>query len=180
MDFEKYIGEPDKERAIAAMRRQPVDRVPNGEGLIEDKHVKKMLGREAGNTMSVGGDMAKGEASSDTMRPMHADDFIEVCQIIGQDMITVEEYGTYFIHGQVVRPGEYLLGEDLMASRAIALAGGFTDIANQNGVQVIRKLEGGKTKIIKVPVATILKTGRSDKDVLLQEGDTVVVSESWF
>ena len=100
--------------------------------------------------------------------------------IIGQDMITVEEYGTYFIHGQVVRPGEYLLGEDLMASRAIALAGGFTDIANQNGVQVIRKLEGGKTKIIKVPVATILKTGRSDKDVLLQEGDTVVVSESWF
>jgi uroporphyrinogen decarboxylase len=96
MDFEKYIGEPDKERVIAAMRRQPVDRVPNLEALIEDKHVEKMLGRNAGNTISVGGDMAKGEASPDTIRPMLAGDYIEVCQIIGQDMISVVDLWTPF------------------------------------------------------------------------------------
>jgi uroporphyrinogen decarboxylase len=96
MDFEKYIGEPDKERVINAMRRQPVDRVPNSEGLIEDKHVEKMLGRNAGNTISVGGDMAKGEADTETMRPMHAGDYIEVCQIIGQDTISVADLWTPF------------------------------------------------------------------------------------
>ena len=96
MDFEKYIGEPDKQRLIDAMKRRPVDRVPNSEGLIEDKHVERMLGRKAGNTMSVGGDMAKGEASSDSMRPMLARDYIEVCNIIGQDAISVADLWTPF------------------------------------------------------------------------------------
>ncbi|MFC2145507.1 uroporphyrinogen decarboxylase family protein [Actinomycetota bacterium] len=96
MDFEKYIGEPDKDRVISAMRRQKVDRVPNSEGLIEDKHVEKMLGRYAGNTMSIGGDMAKGDTDTENMRPMHAKDFIEVCQIIGQDAISVAELWTPF------------------------------------------------------------------------------------
>ena len=96
MDFEKYIGEPDKERLINAIRRKPVDRVPNMEGLIEDKHVEKILGRYAGNTISIGGDMAKGDADTETMRPMHAADYIEVCKIIGQDAISVADLWTPF------------------------------------------------------------------------------------
>ncbi|MCX6765050.1 MAG: hypothetical protein NT148_00735, partial [Candidatus Nealsonbacteria bacterium] len=96
MDFEGYIGVPDKERLIRAMRSEEVDRVPNCEGLIEDQHVEKMLGRYAGNTMSFGGDMAKGDADTETMRPMLAEDFIEVCKIIGQDVISVAELWTPF------------------------------------------------------------------------------------
>ena len=37
-----------------------VDRVPNFEALIEDQHVEKLLGRFAGNTLSLGSDPAKG------------------------------------------------------------------------------------------------------------------------
>ena len=38
--FEPFIGEPDKERLLAALKREPVDRAPNMEALIEDKIVE--------------------------------------------------------------------------------------------------------------------------------------------
>jgi len=76
--------------------------------------------------------------------------------------------------------GKYALGEDITASEAIVMAGGFTEIASRNGVKVIRKLDSGKNKIMKVPVGDIFKGAREDKDVLLQDGDVVVVPESWF
>jgi uroporphyrinogen-III decarboxylase len=86
--FNSYSGRPDKSRFIAALRRQPVDRVPNFEVLIEDMHVEKMLGRYAGNTLAIGGDPAKGAGQEG--RPMYPEDFIEVCEIIGQDMMCFE------------------------------------------------------------------------------------------
>ena len=58
--FLHYIGEPDIERLVGAMRRQEVDRVPNVEVVIEDQIVEKMLGRYGGNTLAYGGDPAKG------------------------------------------------------------------------------------------------------------------------
>ena len=84
--IEPYKGEPDKERILAAFKIKLVDRVPNFENLIEDKHVEKLLGRYAGNTLAIGGDPAKG-AGSEEGRPMHPDDYIDLCNIIGQDAI---------------------------------------------------------------------------------------------
>ncbi len=84
--LEPYLGEPDKGRLLAAFKRQPVDRVPNFEVLIEDKHVEAFLGRYAGNTLSYGGDPAKG-ADAEQGRPMYPDDYIDLCNLIGQDAI---------------------------------------------------------------------------------------------
>ena len=81
--IELYKGEPDKERLLVAFKRKPVDRVPNFEILIEDKHVEKILGKYAGNTLSYGGDPAKGAGHEG--RPMYPDDFIDLCNMIGQD-----------------------------------------------------------------------------------------------
>jgi len=78
--------EPDKERLRAAMLMEPVDRVPHIDNLIEDKHVEKFLGKYAGNTLSYGGDPAKG-ADAEQGRPMYPDDFIDLCNIIGQDIV---------------------------------------------------------------------------------------------
>ena len=96
MEFDEYIGEPDKERTIKALRREEVDRVPNFEGLIEDKHVEKMLGRYAGNTVSIGGDVAKGEIDLSTTRPMLGKDYVDICRIIGQDIMPICENWTPF------------------------------------------------------------------------------------
>jgi uroporphyrinogen decarboxylase len=84
-----YTGKPDKKRLRAALKREKVDRVPNCENLIEDRHVEKILGKYAGNTLSYGGDPAKG-AGNESIRPMYADDFIDLANIIGQDVISFE------------------------------------------------------------------------------------------
>ncbi len=95
-EFEPYEGKPDKKRLIATYKGEKTDRVPNFEILIEDQHVAKMLGRDAGNTLSVGGDVAKGADATDAseIRPMFPKDYIEICNIIGQDCILVEALWT--------------------------------------------------------------------------------------
>jgi uroporphyrinogen decarboxylase len=96
-NFDVYVGQPDKKRFIDALRRQPVDRVPNFEVLIEDMHVEKILGRYAGNTLAIGGDPAKGAGNEG--RPMYPCDFIEVCDAIGQDVMCFETgFWTPFKH----------------------------------------------------------------------------------
>ncbi|UCC94687.1 MAG: polysaccharide biosynthesis/export family protein [Candidatus Omnitrophota bacterium] len=95
------------------------------------------------------------------------------------DRILVKEYKNIAVFGQVNTPGKYPFRKGLTVIDAISEAGGFTDVANQNGVRVVR--EGGKEKrVIRVPVGHILKTGDKARDIELEEGDTVVVPESWF
>jgi len=92
--IQPYDGPPDKQRLIAAMRGQPTDRVPNFEILIEDQHVERFLGRKAGNTLGVGGDPAKGSEAAEGVRPMYPADYLELCRIIGQDAIVLENLWT--------------------------------------------------------------------------------------
>ena len=96
------------------------------------------------------------------------------------DRIIVERYGAISVLGEVRRPGNYAFTKGLTAVDAIASAGGFSDIANQNAVKVIRETKEGKKEIFNVPVAHILKSGDKSKDVMLKEGDIVSIPESFF
>lgn len=97
--IEPFIGGSNKQRLIDCIRGKPVDRVPNLEVLLEEKHVEKLLGRYAGNTMGIGGDPAKGNASAEqTLRPMYPKDSLEICRIIGQDAMILEATWTPFKH----------------------------------------------------------------------------------
>lgn len=91
MDFKDYVGEPDIDRLIRAFRGQEIDRVPNLEILIEEKHVSRILGKFAGSTLCSSGNPPK-EISGDyrKLRPMYAEDYVEVCKVIGQDAIILE------------------------------------------------------------------------------------------
>ena len=84
MEISPFSGQPDIQRLFSSFKREKVDRVPNFEILIEDRHVEGLLGRFAGNTLSYGGDPAKGVEESEGARPMYPKDYIELCQIIGQ------------------------------------------------------------------------------------------------
>lgn len=95
------------------------------------------------------------------------------------DTILVEDYGNYFIMGQVLKPGAYNLTKGLTVMGAISLAGGFTPVAAPNGTRVIH-VEDGKKKTIRVPAGDLLKGASSLKDIPLQPDDTVVVPESFF
>jgi len=109
LDFKGHQGDSDIGRLLATFRGEKTDRVPNFEILIEDKHVEKLLGRYAGNTLALGGDPAKGIEESEGSRPMHAKDYVELCQKIGQDVIVVEALWTPFKkwkNGKLVLAGD--------------------------------------------------------------------------
>jgi len=82
-------GESDMQRLLNAVKRKPIDRLPNFEILVKNKHVEKILGKYAGNTLAYGGDPAKG-ANAEAGRPMFPDDFIDLCCITGQDAMLFE------------------------------------------------------------------------------------------
>jgi hypothetical protein len=51
MVLQRFVGEANIDRLIAALRGEKTDRVPHFEILIEDQHVERLLGRTAGNTL---------------------------------------------------------------------------------------------------------------------------------
>lgn len=100
-------------------------------------------------------------------------------EIKGNDTIIVEAYGTVLVMGQVNKPGVYNFKKGLTIIEVIALAGGLTEAAAANGTKVIR-IEGGRKKIIPVPVGSILKGGHASRDIALEPNDTIVIPESFF
>lgn len=83
--------------------------------------------------------------------------------------------------GAVRRPGKYDMFSEKVTTvlEAIAMAGGFNDVASLNGTRIIRK-EDGKEVIIPIRVTDITKKGMKEKDVSLQPGDIIFVTESFF
>lgn len=96
-----------------------------------------------------------------------------------QVTVFIREYGTVTVSGQVKSPGSYPLKGELSVLEAISMAGGFTKVAAQNGVRVMR-LEDNKKKTIYVRVADISKRGDKSKDIVLKRGDIIYVPETLF
>lgn len=82
-----------------------------------------------------------------------------------------------FIIGEVRSPGLLPIGRGLTVAEAVARMGGFTTTARENDVTLIR---GGvdRPEIIKIPVRSIVRKGRRDQDIHLQNGDILYVPRS--
>jgi len=87
MTKSEQIKKPDKERIIASLRGQSVDRVPHFEVAIEDSVCKAIVGKDVGSTLA-----ASRGASDKTFvtPPMDPKDYIEICNFNGQDVIGFE------------------------------------------------------------------------------------------
>ena len=92
--------------------------------------------------------------------------------------VPVDKAVPIYVFGQVRNPGALQVKKSSLPTltQAIAQAGGFTDRANRNKVQIRRKDASGKEIVINVNVRNVLK-GKV-KDVPLQINDTVYVPES--
>ncbi|MBK6512778.1 MAG: polysaccharide biosynthesis/export family protein [Polyangiaceae bacterium] len=80
------------------------------------------------------------------------------------------------IIGQVKKPDSYPLESGMGLQKLISLAGGFTDIADDDNIIIQRKTLEGKTVVDSVDYDDI-RDGRIS-DVLLQAGDYVEVKKS--
>ena len=94
--------------------------------------------------------------------------------------IPVDKEIRVFVMGRVVTPGPVTakLSEGITLLRAIAGAGGLAEGAKQTAITIQRKDRNGQETRFKVNLKDIIKGKK--KDMRLQEGDTVIVPESFW
>ncbi len=128
---------------------------------------------------------ATGDDSNGALRlsleRIQAGDPGENMRVQSQDIIIVSKAQAYayFVFGEVKRPGAYTLDKDTNILEGITIAGGFTEKASPGRTRVIRATPAGQ-KVIEVDMNDILRRGKQARSVMLQEGDVVVVPESFF
>jgi polysaccharide export outer membrane protein len=96
------------------------------------------------------------------------------------DVLLVPAGNTFYVMGEVKKPGAYQLDQVTTAIQAIAMAGGFTDKAAPNRTKIIRTHSDGRQETVVVDLNDVLKRGRKDRDVPLVANDVLVVPESYF
>lgn len=108
-----------------------------------------------------------------------AGDPAENVALFDGDTLVVPKGNTFFVFGEVRKPGAYQLDKDTNVLEGITLAGGFTDKAAPGRVRVIRSTGAGQ-QVISVDMNDVIKRGQREKAIPLRENDVVVVPESFF
>lgn len=93
--------------------------------------------------------------------------------------VVSRDENSFFVFGEVKRPGAYPLEKETNILEGITIAGGFTDKASPSRTRVIRVGTTGQ-QVLEIDMNDIIKRGQRDKAVGLQANDVVVVPESFF
>lgn len=89
----------------------------------------------------------------------------------------VNSYNIYVL-GEVNHPGKYPLKAYATVLQAISMAGGFSQFASENSMQVVRRVtKDGRTQEIRIPVQydSLLSSKGAEFNFILRSGDTIVV-----
>jgi polysaccharide export outer membrane protein len=95
------------------------------------------------------------------------------------DTLFVPKGNTFFVFGEVKRPGAYNLDKETNILEGVTIAGGFTERASPGRARVIRNTPTGQ-QVLNVDMNDVVKRGQRDRVMMLQPGDVVVVPESFF
>ncbi|MEW6759060.1 MAG: SLBB domain-containing protein [Acidobacteriota bacterium] len=98
--------------------------------------------------------------------------------VLDQDVINVQAIKSVYVSGEVKNPGSFPYNRDITLLRAITLAGGFTQWAKKDRVDVLRETPDSAPRVIEVDVSDIERGKR--EDVPLLPNDHVVVKERKF
>jgi protein involved in polysaccharide export with SLBB domain len=87
-------------------------------------------------------------------------------------------WGRVYVWGAVKNQGalDLAVKENLKASQAILRAGGFAEFADQKAVKLVR---ANSTKPIILNMVDIIKKGKTEKDVVLQPDDSIIVEQGF-
>jgi polysaccharide biosynthesis/export protein len=96
------------------------------------------------------------------------------------DILLVPVGNTFYVLGEVKKPGAYQLDQATTAIQGVAMAGGFTDKAAPNRTKIIRTRPDGSQETIIVDLNEIVKRGHKEKDPPLIANDVLIVPESYF
>lgn len=94
--------------------------------------------------------------------------------------ITVDKKSlTFFVTGEVAKPGTYEFRPGLTVLEAVAIAGGFTDYASRK-VRVVRKTVDGSEIELKIDTKKLLHATDNREDSKIRVDDIVVAKRAWF
>lgn len=93
--------------------------------------------------------------------------------------IFILEHSRFSVLGEVRKPGTFEILGRTSFIEAISMAGGFTPVANQKAVKIIRKNGGGES-VVEVDAAKIMEHGDSAANISIQADDVVAVAKSFF
>ena len=140
----------------------------------------ELISKAGGLTPDAGGiaNIKRMSSSGGREEPMITVNLTELLQKTGQgqeqfvmdkDNIYIPKAGVVYVTGQVNRPNSYKLEEGTSLIKAITMAGGFTELAAEKRIKIIRK-ENGKEKVLeKVPLHS-----------QIFPEDVIIVPESFF
>jgi polysaccharide export outer membrane protein len=95
------------------------------------------------------------------------------------DAIVAPVADAVYVHGEVKTPGPIKSTGDLTVLRAIAQAGGFTQMAAVSRVEILRGA-GSKPERIRVDLDRIMKAPTENPDVSLKPNDVIFVPQRLF
>jgi len=78
----------------------------------------------------------------------YAGDMTQNIKVARGDFVLVPKMNTFYIHGEVKRPGRYRLERDMTAMQALTVGGGLTGRGSLKGMKVTRRQLNGKTQNI--------------------------------
>lgn len=99
----------------------------------------------------------------------YAGDMSQNIKVSEGDFILVPKMDTFYIHGEVQRPGSYRLERGMTAMQALSVGGGLTERGSLKGMKVTRTKPDGSTESVSV--------GLTDK---LKPNDVLYVKERLF
>ena len=88
--------------------------------------------------------------------------------------VKADEEHSFYVLGEVLRPGVFARGQEVDVVRAVALAGGETHDAQLHKVQVVRRDKTGKATVLTVDLAGMLK-GKVANTPSIESADIVYV-----
>jgi polysaccharide export outer membrane protein len=132
-------------------------------------------------SMPLIGDVQAAGLTADALAQRIADRLKQYIATTPAVSVSVKELNSYsvFVLGEVTKPGKFQLKSYITVLQAISMAGGFTDYAKKNKLQVVRVTHNGdhQRQEIHIPIRyDDLVSGRGDPgNIFLHPGDTVLV-----
>jgi polysaccharide export outer membrane protein len=132
-------------------------------------------------SMPLIGDVQAAGLTADALAQRIADRLKQYIATTPAVSVSVKELNSYSVYvlGEVTKPGKYQLKSYVTVLQAISMAGGFTDYAKKNKLQVVRVTQNGDSKRqeVHIPIRyDDLVSGRGEPgNIVLHSGDTVVV-----
>lgn len=93
--------------------------------------------------------------------------------VVTVSVVRVASYRIYVL-GRVNKPGDFQTGRSIDVLQALSIAGGMTPYASEDGIRIIRKVDG---KSIAIPFlySRVRKGGDLSQNITLKSGDVLLV-----